>query len=117
MEIEKSKKQRKGIASLMIKKLFIIVFTFSLLTSVRVAADTSDNLRIFTIINYAIIVALDRNILIAEVDIDTIGTSGTDTYYLGVVEMDLFSTHAMDSYLLITSEKGERYARKALNSR
>lgn len=76
------------------KKLIAISLALGALIAVRVQAATQETLTVVCVIGSDMVVRLDQNLLLAEVDTSVIGTTGTDTYFLGGIQVGLYNNHS-----------------------
>lgn len=92
-----------------LKYLLLIVGTATSITMTKLQAETHGTCRVIGIIGTDMVVELNRHVIIAEINVGTIGTSGTDQYYMGDVDVSLFNNNltAATYFCYITSEEAD----------
>ena len=88
-----------------IQKALLCFAAFACLTAAKVHADDqSATLKVIGVVGQANAVALSQSVIVAEIDVDTVGTSGTDTYLLGSTQVGYYVASGTSYVLRITGQ-------------
>lgn len=101
----------------LIRSSVLVVMAFIGLAAAKIQAASQETLNVVCVIGSKMLVRLDQNLIMAEVDTSVIGTEGTDTYYLGEIQVGLFNNHSSGTDTLkISSPDADKTSFRALKN-
>lgn len=93
----------------LLKSALLAMGAVASITMTQVQAETHGTCKVVGVIGTDMVIRLSRQVIISEIEIGTVGTSGTDNYYLGDIDVGLFNnnTSAATYFVYITSEEAD----------